>query len=247
MIHTLTCEWCGARFRRRVHSRNSGRFCTRQCSGARLKAETAARRLPTFYSCPDCGQYRLPQNRYCATCMVRRKYRHCLHCEGLIVGSQKFTCSRRCRYERLKTQLLGKQYRPSPQYERTCSQCGHKFVARRTAQVTCHACVRRLWKRRRGGDHYRHRCKRAGVPYSPAVTQLKVFRRDKWRCQLCGRATPRSFRGTNKPNAPQLDHIIPLNAPNGSPGHVWENVQCACRACNMRKGAKPLGQLRLAV
>jgi 5-methylcytosine-specific restriction endonuclease McrA len=25
--------------------------------------------------------------------------------------------------------------------------------------------------------------------------------------------------------------------------HTYLNTQCACRACNIRKGAKPLGQL----
>lgn len=73
-----------------------------------------------------------------------------------------------------------------------------------------------------------------------SVDPIKVFERDKWRCQLCGGSTPRKLRGSYDPKAPELDHVIPL-ALGG--GHTWANVQCACRECNIRKGAKPLGQM----
>jgi len=67
-----------------------------------------------------------------------------------------------------------------------------------------------------------------------SIDPIKVFIRDGWMCQICGITTPRRLRGTIEPNAPEMDHIVPLAA-GGS--HTYDNVQCACRACNNAKGA----------
>lgn len=71
---------------------------------------------------------------------------------------------------------------------------------------------------------------------------IEVLDRDRWRCHLCGIATPKRLRGTYAPSAPELDHIIPLSK-GGE--HSRRNTACACRACNLAKGDKPLGQLKL--
>ena len=82
------------------------------------------------------------------------------------------------------------------------------------------------------------RAKRAGLVRG-YFNELRIFERDGWTCQLCGVKTPRRLKGTTDPRAPELDHIVPIAA--GGP-HVQENVQCACRKCNSRKGATPRGQ-----
>ena len=64
------------------------------------------------------------------------------------------------------------------------------------------------------------------------VDPLKVFDRDGWQCRLCGIPTPSEKRGTCTPDAPELDHIIPL-AKGGE--HSYRNTQCACRRCNALK------------
>jgi len=71
---------------------------------------------------------------------------------------------------------------------------------------------------------------------------IKILERDGWRCKLCGVRTPRSKRGTYADDAPEIDHIIPI-AEGGD--HAEYNVQCACRRCNIEKGARALGQLGL--
>jgi 5-methylcytosine-specific restriction endonuclease McrA len=76
------------------------------------------------------------------------------------------------------------------------------------------------------------------------VNPYTVFLRDGWRCQLCGCRTPGTLRGTYKPNAPELDHIVPL-ALGGD--HTYANTQCACRQCNISKGASVRGQFKLSL
>jgi 5-methylcytosine-specific restriction endonuclease McrA len=72
-----------------------------------------------------------------------------------------------------------------------------------------------------------------------AVNPIKVFKRDGWRCHICARATPMVHRGTQKPTAPELDHIVPLSLGGD---HSYGNTACCCRQCNHRKGARILGQ-----
>lgn len=75
-----------------------------------------------------------------------------------------------------------------------------------------------------------------------SVDPLRVFERDRWRCQLCRKATPKKLRGTYADLAPELDHILPLSL-GGE--HSYRNTQCLCRACNGAKSNKPLGQMLL--
>jgi 5-methylcytosine-specific restriction endonuclease McrA len=56
-------------------------------------------------------------------------------------------------------------------------------------------------------------------------TRRNIFFRDRNRCQYCGRTFPQ--RDLN------LDHVVPLSRGGTS---SWENVVCACVACNSRKG-----------
>ncbi|MHB8123996.1 MAG: HNH endonuclease [Desulfuromonadaceae bacterium] len=75
-----------------------------------------------------------------------------------------------------------------------------------------------------------------------AVNPIRVFERDRWKCQLCKRATPRKLRGTLDDRAPELDHIKPISK-GGE--HSYRNTQCACRACNLAKSDRPMGQMLL--
>lgn len=75
-----------------------------------------------------------------------------------------------------------------------------------------------------------------------AVNPIVVLDRDKWTCQLCGTKTPKRLRGTYESRAPEIDHIVPISQ-GGE--HSYSNVQCACRACNLSKSGRPLGQMRL--
>lgn len=69
-----------------------------------------------------------------------------------------------------------------------------------------------------------------GETFDPA----EVFARDGWRCRCCGVATPQALRGSSHPDAPELDHWVPLAAGGA---HSRENGRCMCRTCNGDKAA----------
>jgi 5-methylcytosine-specific restriction endonuclease McrA len=58
-------------------------------------------------------------------------------------------------------------------------------------------------------------------------TRRNIFFRDRSRCQYCGRVFPQKDLN--------LDHVVPLSRGGTS---AWDNVVCACLACNGRKGSR---------
>lgn len=226
---TLVCKGCGTSFLKRSRgARDAQAYCSRSCSDAnqpkkwanrkeKRKAEKAAarkrKRLASGIDTPV----------LCARCSVsfiRKSIK------------QRF-CSTKCRDEAPPNQL------------RACRQCGEMFTPDHGSRAYCsEACdkVRIRVSRPKGGRKDRHRARRHGVRYEP-INRAKLYERDGWRCQVCGCATPKSARGTFRPNAPELDHRVPL-CRGGD--HTWDNVQTACRRCNAAKGGvHVVGQLSL--
>lgn len=54
-----------------------------------------------------------------------------------------------------------------------------------------------------------------------------VFARDDHTCQYCGRRFGASFLS--------LDHVVPRSRGGAT---SWDNIVCACRKCNVRKGGR---------
>lgn len=132
----------------------------------------------------------------------------------------------------------GYQWQPT---ERQCLVCGVAFMAGKWQRVCGPDCEAQLKKTHRRTAKAKRRAVTRGRA-AESIDPLRVFERDGWRCHLCGCRTPRRLRGSCEPNAPELDHVVPL-ALGGT--HTWANVACSCRACNNAKGAKALGQLGL--
>jgi len=61
-----------------------------------------------------------------------------------------------------------------------------------------------------------------------------VFARDGNRCQYCGRNYPTSELS--------LDHVMPRSRGGDT---SWENIVCACVACNVRKGGRTPQEARM--
>jgi 5-methylcytosine-specific restriction endonuclease McrA len=70
----------------------------------------------------------------------------------------------------------------------------------------------------------------------PAVkfNRRNLFARDENRCQYCGRKFALSELS--------LDHVLPRSQGGAT---SWENVVCACVACNVRKGGRTPDQARM--
>ena len=78
------------------------------------------------------------------------------------------------------------------------------------------------------------RARKRGVAHEH-VDLIAVLIAGNWRCYVCGIETPEALRGTLEPNAPEVDHIVPL-ARGG--GHIAGNLACICMRCNRVKHAK---------
>jgi 5-methylcytosine-specific restriction endonuclease McrA len=72
------------------------------------------------------------------------------------------------------------------------------------------------------------------------INPLKVLEKDGWRCYICFDPTPPELRGSYDNKAPECDHVVPLTR-GGS--HSYDNMRCARRQCNRRKGNKLLSEM----
>lgn len=222
------CAGCGATFRKSHGGRRKGIYCTRECAWADIRrrgerkreAAKQERHALTLRSCTICAQQ-----------FTAPRYRERQH-----------LCSEACRAEHARRYILARDRGRKALRSRACRECGRVFVpvyGNKRRHYCSQFCLSRKMKRIAKRTR---RARLAGV-HAENVDPVLVFRRDRWRCQLCGTRTPSRLRGCVHDQAPELDHIVPL-ALGG--GHTYANTQCACRRCNHVKGAKPLVQLRLA-
>lgn len=223
-LKTFVCEGCHQQVERTVRtSRDSGRYCSRACAfavGSRVSAERAAlRRI---------GDRRRASARALYESLVASEVRALRRIARRAADPTKNIICKHCGSEarrklpRFRFCSLGCQRQYRQEYRQAYKQSEAYKAYRRAAKS-------------------RRRARIRGAKVD-RIDPIKVFERDKWRCHLCGCRTPKRLRGSYEPNAPELDHIIPLAA-GGS--HTWGNVACSCRECNNSKSDQPLGQIGL--
>jgi hypothetical protein len=256
------CSFCHLTLNSRANRGADGRFPSllakrmcRLCSG-----EFQPRDAKSVYCSRECA-FSDPnwQSEYTATKAILRadraaeamrqiaaRRRDCINCGRAFAcgSSQSRACSKACARAlrgRAAIDNYKRTRRPNPGICR-CKECGAMFepVYPSKHRAFCSPECMNAHGNRIGKAQRRARMRDAE---REPVDPIAVFDRDGWRCQLCGVATSRRFRGTCQSNAPEMDHIVPL-AVGGS--HTYANVQCSCRQCNIAKGARTLGQLRLA-
>jgi len=247
------CDRCGARFE--THQKHA-RFCSRQCRRSGENARRAAN-APPMHECAHCGQGFSPRRKeystYCSReCSFAAKRAKLLGKRSEQAAERAFRHlvrwdDRQDRLDLRKVLAIKK-----------CVCCGEDFDQRlRKSQRTCsETCRARLYaetvrrhrpahrkaRRLKYGKGWRKRCRVLGVPYEP-VNVVAVFERDRWQCQICRCKTPRRLKGKVHDRAPTIDHRVALT--NGG-GHIYENVQCACRRCNvLKRDGPPVGQMPL--
>ena len=231
------CEKCGSDFTP-YQSGRMQKFCSAECG------QKAERRVAPQGPCRNCGAEMPPPKK------KPRFYCEAAECQMVMHRAHK-----RAAYARQKA---SGERRPPQSYRRRCVVCDASFFASsggKNGKKTCGAACRAVRTRqiaetrrkylipsRKIGTNYRRRARLYGVHYEPLDLGF-IFARDKWRCQICGVSTPAKLRGGTDPQAPELDHRVPLS---GGGGHTYDNVQLACRACNAAKGArKVVGQTTL--
>jgi 5-methylcytosine-specific restriction endonuclease McrA len=226
------CQHCGSGFYPKRTDRLT--FCSQQCSltnqkAKRLSQDELKRRLAERQAARRVVLQPLPCKQ-CSKVFLPNSVNHAL-------------CSSECRVLWSRSAAVGYAIAGDARDRtpRPCGECGKVFAPEygNKKRAFCSDACGRKSKRRTARKVGKARKRAATVEY---VNPTKVFDRDGWRCQLCGCSTPRRLRGTLVNRAPELDHIIPLAA-GGE--HSYRNTQCACRACNIAKGARPLGQMRL--
>lgn len=166
----------------------------------------------------------------------------CLNCGHTFVPTKRkdqTLCSRRC--ENRWNNRRMREVRRKRLRERVCLECEARFAVgfgKRNRKFCSITCSRRYRSRINASVR---RARKKGVP-AEIVDLTEVLERDRWKCCLCGRRTPRRLRGSKDPRAPEVDHIVPL-AIGGS--HTKLNMQCLCCECNGKKKIRTRGQLRL--
>lgn len=205
------CKKCNKEFRPKRCDTVS--YCSRECSFADIKA---------WYGKPKRKIIGSKKPHFCNVF-----FKACSVCSKSFVTrfSKKLTCSDECANQR---QLMRKRdaYEPAVLSTHSCVTCGGAYSTNNPTHLYCSKkCVPKR-------NNHRSRARHAGVFYEP-VNAVRVLDRDGWKCQVCGVSTPRSRRGTVHKNAPELDHRVPMAM--GGP-HTYDNTQCACRSCNLKKG-----------
>ncbi|MBA0054285.1 HNH endonuclease [Streptomyces sp. AJS327] len=125
---------------------------------------------------------------------------------------------------------------PKPATPRPCRVCGDEFLASRNAAYLCSDDCRKRDAYLRIAPIMHERRARINDADSERFDPREVFERDGYRCYLCDADTePDADRYA--PLKTTLDHVVPLKAGGA---HTRENTRCACRRCNITKGARPL-------
>ena len=226
-------------------------------------------------TCPSCGGNRIGrmpsrESLYCKECMKRFRAtdkRDCKHCGREFVrdwtgsrGWREVCCSAECGGKwKSNPERLGKKVRDAfvtaikreagawtRKYFQTlplfiCRNCGHvRLKEKAYEQPSCQECTVEVSRICHLAVSQRRRARKKGSQQLDYFKPTEIFARDNNTCQICGKKVAKTKRCI--PRQATIDHIVPLSKGGD---HTEINCQTACRECNVRKGAKSGGQLRL--
>ena len=205
MLKVRTCRWCGQGFTR-AKCGPQAQFCSDECK----RASRRAGRLVASRKCAAAAE-----RATCAKCELRFHRRP---------NSDRTIC-RPCQQGKPTEHGLSTTY---SNRGCRCPDCTAAMSAER---------LQNKYKQVEAGNpldvNHRARARRFGAPHIN-INKLWVFERDGWLCGICHEPVDREAKWP-APMSATIDHIVPLARGRGSPGHVYENVQCAHWRCNAVK------------
>lgn len=266
ILRERSCLQCGVGFMRRSSKGPAPNRCP-PCADQRDRDSKCNFALSPPCACNRCGEIFTPKRSdrisYCSrSCAIaaksearsrwpnsRVRFPVCVTCASpFATRSSAKHCSDLCRAAKARDNARTSYALAHPTEARSCLWCQAPFVPSHGGRTTCSVACSRA---RAGAQPAAKVAKRSARLRRKALQRgatvelfdpVEILERDRWRCHLCGEKTPRKLRGTYDARAPEVDHIIPLSK-GGE--HSRRNTACACRACNLAKGDKPLGQLKL--
>lgn len=215
------------------------------------------------YQCQVCGVMFIPKQKYRVTCCSRKcgfQYQRviraasrqpkfsevyfpvCVECRNRFVATSHITkvCSDECRRAYARRCSNERASKRKVILERNCKYCGRSFTPLYGNRQRVYCSVECKEKAIKRTQRQRHRARLRRVRIERFQTR-EIFIRDQWVCQICMKPTNRN-KTVPHPQAPTIDHIIPLA---GGGGHERRNVRCAHFMCNSLKSSKSEGQLLL--
>jgi len=248
------CTHCGQRIEPRINkttgqpSKVVRRFCSSRCMWAERDARRGPRHRPgksptRTVACHGCGitlerpAKRSEAGRYCSRkCNTDAMTRVAAEKSALgrIRDAWAWRPSALVVAEVDALRRIAKRTIRQYRTERGCTHCGEPVVGVLNRPRRCGPCKAKAHRRQIRIARAARKARIKGRRRDP-IDPIAVFERDGWRCYLCGDETPRFLRGTHEPSAPELEHKVAIA--NGGT-HTWDNVACACRACNQAKGAR---------
>lgn len=203
-----TCSHCGVLWKKETITQGPKKYCSEKCQ--RLAQEIKGLRWKPV-TCKICGKVFLSQSSHVT--------KHCMACAPKAIAERHA--------QRRKTYICKKCGKPFQRVNRP--QDMHVFCSRKCAGTgePGKSTGPKQWT----FGNTRSKAKALGVVYE-SVNPRKVFERDGWRCWICGRKLLESDRGMVKPEAPEIDHVIPMST--GGP-HTYGNTKACCRRCNCAK------------
>lgn len=251
---TKPCLQCGVQFAPTIKKdprKGKGLYCSKRCAGAARRAGKRDGRWKEAQELRACrAKIKPSQKMYAAIQLAMRKHMECITSLWVAMRSECRYCKGDSHGKVYCSDVCSSRWHHFSKKPSSCLQCGQSLVGllyqSRSLCLSCRNERRRETKRRNRVGNIRRRCRKYSVPYDSSIKNKGVFCRDAYRCQICGAQCLLRFawRGV-VPLAlsPTVDHIVPLSW--RVLGHTWDNVQCACWACNVKKSNRRGGQRRL--
>jgi hypothetical protein len=116
-----------------------------------------------------------------------------------------------------------------------CNKCFYDKERIKKNQTCSDFCAKINDKSHKNKGKARKRHKKYGTVYVFGITAEKVAKRDGMKCKICGIKVEKHLGKGWQPSGWSVGHIVPVSAGGAT---TWDNVQCECFSCNIKKGAR---------